>query len=79
MIQLFMFKVGSYIVLIFIIINEQNNRLVKGDRGAVGLTEDASQLLNWMVSGPEMAWNVNEFESSLELIKCQQNKSNNVE
>ena len=58
--------------------HEQNNKLVKGDGGAVGLTENASQLLRWMVSGPEMARAVNEFESSLELIQCEQSKSINV-
>ena len=58
--------------------HEQNNKLVNGNGGAVGLTEDASQLLRWMVSGPEMARAVNEFESFLELIQCQQNKNSNV-
>ena len=51
---------------------------MKGDGGAVGLTENASQLLRWMVSGPEMARAVNEFESSLELIQWEQSKSINV-
>ena len=33
--------------------------------GAVGLTENAVQLLRWMVWGPEIARCVNEFESNL--------------
>ena len=35
--------------------HEQNNASVKGDGGAVGLTENSKALLRWMVSGPEMA------------------------
>ena len=35
--------------------HEQNNACVKGDGGAVGLTENSSALLRWMVSGPEMS------------------------
>ncbi|KAK3083940.1 hypothetical protein FSP39_005667 [Pinctada imbricata] len=52
--------------------HEQNNKIVKGDGGAVGLTENASQLLRWMVSGPEMARLVNEFELSQEVTKTRQ-------
>jgi hypothetical protein len=29
--------------------HEQNNKCVKGDGGAVGLTENSSELLRWMV------------------------------
>lgn len=35
--------------------HEQNNASVKGDGGAVGLTENLAALRRWMVSGPEMA------------------------
>ena len=35
--------------------HEQNNASVKGDGGAVGLTENPAPLRRWMVSGPEMA------------------------
>ena len=35
--------------------HEQNNALVKGDGGAVGLTENPSALRRWMVAGPEVA------------------------
>ena len=34
--------------------HEQNNKLVKVDGGA-GLAQNSSQLLGWMVSGPEVA------------------------
>jgi len=44
---------------------EQNNALVKGEGGAVGLTENPSALRRWMVSGPEMARIINEFENSI--------------
>jgi len=32
--------------------HEQNNKIVKGKGGAIGLTESSTQLLRWMVSGP---------------------------
>ena len=54
--------------------HEQNNKLVKGDGGAIGLTENSPQLLRWMVSGPEVARLVNEFECSLEVTKGDQGK-----
>ena len=39
--------------------------MVKGDGGAVGLTENPSALRRWMISGPEMARLVSEFEASM--------------
>jgi hypothetical protein len=42
--------------------HEQNNACVKGDGGAVGLTEDPSALRRWMVAGPEVARVIGEFE-----------------
>ena len=45
--------------------HEQNNASVKGDGGAVGLTENPSALRRWMVSGPKMARLIGEFESSV--------------
>jgi len=44
--------------------HEQNNASVKGDGGAVGLTENPAALRHWMVSGPEMARLIGEFEVS---------------
>ncbi len=43
--------------------HEQNNACVKGD---VGLTENPAALRRWMVSGPEMARLIEEFEGSSE-------------
>ena len=43
---------------------EQNNASVKGDCGAVGLTENPAALRRWKVSGPEMARLIGEFEVS---------------
>ena len=43
--------------------HEQNNACVKGDGGAVGLTEDPSALRRWMVAGPEVARVIREFEN----------------
>ena len=44
--------------------HEQNNACVKGDGGAVGLTENPAALRRWMVSGPEMARVISEFEGT---------------
>ncbi len=46
--------------------HEQNNAVVKDDRGAIGLTISPSALQRWMVSGPEMARLVNEFKASID-------------
>ena len=48
---------------------EQNNKIVKGDGGAIGLTEGSTQLLRWMVSGPEISRIINDFELSQELVR----------
>ena len=42
--------------------HEQVNALVKGEGGAVGLTENPSALRRWMVAGPEIARMVQEVE-----------------
>ena len=42
--------------------HEQNNEVVKGSGGAVGLTENPSAFRKWMVSGPEQARLLKEFE-----------------
>lgn len=41
---------------------EQVNALVKGEGGAVGLTESPAALRRWMVAGPELSRMVKEFE-----------------
>ena len=46
--------------------HEQNNASVKGDGGAVGLTENPAALRRWMVSGPEMARVITEFQGTAE-------------
>ena len=45
--------------------HEQNNAMVKGEGGAVGLMENPNALRRWMLSGPEMARLVNEFEAGM--------------
>ena len=44
--------------------HEQNNTIIKGNGGAIGLTESSSQLLRWMASEPEMLGIINDFELS---------------
>ena len=41
--------------------HEQNNAAIKGDGGAVGLTDNPSALRRWMVAGPEVARLIEEF------------------
>ena len=42
--------------------HEQNNAIVKGSGGAVGLTESPTAFQRWMVSGPEFARFLAEFQ-----------------
>lgn len=58
--------------------HEQNNKVVKGDGGAIGLTENACQLLRWMVCGPEVSRLINEFKSSEELTKKKQSEGSDL-
>ena len=44
--------------------HEQLNAVVKGQGGAVGLTEDPGALRRWMLAGPEVVRLLNEFEQS---------------
>ncbi len=50
-------------------VHEQNNAHVKGAGGAIGLTENAAALRRWMVSGPEMARVIEEFEGSIKKMQ----------
>ena len=42
--------------------HEQNNEVVKGSGGAVGLTENPSAFQKWILAGPEQARLLQEFE-----------------
>ena len=42
--------------------HEQNNAIVKGTGGAIGLITNASALRCWLISGPEISRIVNDFE-----------------
>ena len=42
--------------------HEQNNAMVKGSGGAIGLAGNAGALRRWMVAGPEIARITTEFE-----------------
>ena len=44
--------------------HEQNNAVVKGDGGAIGLTQNPRALLRWMVAGSEIAWTIDGFETA---------------
>lgn len=45
--------------------HEQNNATVKGDGGAIGLTQDEELLQRWTVAGPEVVRILSEFETSI--------------
>ena len=44
--------------------HEQNNAVMKGDGGFIGLTQDPDALLKWAVTGPEIVRVISEFEAS---------------
>ena len=46
---------NKFFVLAHDQVHEQLNVMVKGDGGAIGLTENEAALTRWMVAGPEMA------------------------
>ena len=46
--------------------HEQNNALVKGEGGVLGLTESPSALRRWTVGGPEVARMIVEFENAVQ-------------
>ena len=46
--------------------HEQNNAVVKGDGGAIGLTQNPRALLRWMVAGQEIARTIDGFETALD-------------
>ena len=43
--------------------HELNNALIKGDGGAVGLTDNPRALHRWIVAGPEVARVIEEFHN----------------
>jgi len=47
--------------------HEQANAVIKGDSGAVGITEDPSALRRWMVAGPAVSQLVAQYEEASEL------------
>ena len=58
--------------------HEQNNKVVKGDGGAIGLTKDYAKLLRWMISGPEVSRVISDFQASQELLKRKQSKGPDI-
>ena len=49
--------------------HEQVNAVVKGEGGAVGLTENPAALRRWMVAGPELSRMLQEFEGGNSLTE----------
>jgi len=55
--------------------------VIKGDGGAVGITEDPSALRRWMVAGPEVSFLVGQYgtlcgakDANEEVQHCEQNE-----
>ena len=46
-------------------LHEQNNKIIKGDGGAIGIFGNETALLKWMVGGPEISRMVHEFEQTV--------------
>ena len=46
--------------------HKQKNELIKGDGEIIGIAENPSALLRWMVAGSELARMVKEFETTIE-------------
>ncbi|KAG1672959.1 CUGBP Elav-like family member 2 [Nymphon striatum] len=51
--------------------HEQNNACIKGDGGAVGLTDNPNALRRWMVAGPEVSRVIGEFDDAQQYKKKQ--------
>ncbi|XP_078364322.1 uncharacterized protein LOC144648717 isoform X1 [Oculina patagonica] len=51
--------------------HEQVNAIVKGEGGAVGLTENPAALRRWMVAGPELSRMVDKFEETISAKESQ--------
>jgi hypothetical protein len=54
--------------------HEQENESIKGDGGAVGITESPAALRRWIIGGPELSRMINEYEVQLHREKHQQTK-----
>ena len=50
-------------------VHEQLNAMVKGDGELIGITESESALKSWMVTGPEVARLLTEYEGKHSTIK----------
>jgi len=46
--------------------HRQNNAVIKGDGGAIGLTEDPVALRMWMAAGPEVSRHISEYKATSE-------------
>ena len=57
--------------------HRQNDALIKGDGGAVGLTDNPSTLQHWMTAGSEVARVVQEFHKELDHCSCKTTNCSN--
>ncbi|KAK0061126.1 hypothetical protein Bpfe_009287 [Biomphalaria pfeifferi] len=52
--------------------HEQNNAIIKGEGGAVGLTENPSAWRRWMIGGPEVSKVLQDLELSFEIKRSKE-------
>lgn len=55
--------------------HEQANAVIKGDVGAIGVTEDPSALRRWMVAGPQVSHLVEQYEAAFEMKEVAEQRS----
>ena len=51
--------------------HDQNNAAIKGDGGAVGLTQSPGFLRRWAVAGPKLAHMISEFDVAFDVSDMQ--------
>eukprot|EP00794_Sanderia_malayensis_P014494 gene14494-16001_t len=54
--------------------HEQNNKLIKGDGGIIGITDNEKALERWLISGPHVAGLLSDFEESASYTKSSESK-----
>ena len=58
--------------------HEHNSKSVKGDGGAISLTENSAEMLRWVVSGRELSRMINEFETSQNFVSVAEDNGDKI-
>ena len=65
----FTFLIKNFLAMHIDQTHKQNNAIVKGSGGAVGLTQNPSAFRKWLLAGPEQAQLIQEFEEQFVIEK----------